>query len=227
MRKEGKFMNKWGRGRQITVLAVFIVAVFSVTQAHSDLVYSSFGPSDTFGGGLVFGSFDEYSTNPPTPVNLQYGFSFTPTFDATLDSIKFAAFYFSGSNALDATLMSDSNGLPGTALETFTFTGLTNTGTIYTANSLLHAALNQGTQYWFVLAAQGDGMFAWSDNQGSDSPLVARRDLKASDTGWNIVGLSTSSVFAVNGTPVPIPAAAWLLGSGLVGMVAIRRRTKP
>ena len=34
---------------------------------------------------------------------------------------------------------------------------------------------------------------------------------------WAIVGTSV---------PVPIPAAAWLLGSGLLGLVAIRRRVK-
>jgi hypothetical protein len=219
-------MNMGGRGKQVIALAILIVAVFSVTPARSDVIYSSFGPGDTFGGGLVFGTFDEGSTSPPTPVNIQYGFSFTPSFDATLDSIKFAAFYFSGNNALDAILVSDSGGLPGTALETFTFTGLSNTGTIYTANSSLHVALNQGTQYWFVLAAQGDGMFAWNDNQLGDSPLPARRDLKAADKDWHIASLSSSSVFAVEGTPVPIPAAFWLLGSGLVGLAALRRKRK-
>ena len=35
----------------------------------------------------------------------------------------------------------------------------------------------------------------------------------------------TASITAYH-TPVPIPAAAWLLGSGLIGLVAIRRRFK-
>jgi len=30
----------------------------------------------------------------------------------------------------------------------------------------------------------------------------------------------------VTGTPVPIPAAAWLLGSGLIGLIGLRRRFK-
>jgi hypothetical protein len=34
------------------------------------------------------------------------------------------------------------------------------------------------------------------------------------------------SVAALEASPVPIPAAAWLLGSGLVGMVALRRRSR-
>ncbi|MBW1644865.1 MAG: DUF4465 domain-containing protein [Deltaproteobacteria bacterium] len=50
----------------------------------------------------------------------------------------------------------------------------------------------------------------------------------SSDTGsW---GMNTPGYFALddlNGTaPVPIPGAAWLLGSGLLGLVGIRRRTK-
>jgi hypothetical protein len=36
----------------------------------------------------------------------------------------------------------------------------------------------------------------------------------------------TLDLVKVEGTPVPIPAAAWLLGSGLLGLVAIRRRMK-
>ena len=30
--------------------------------------------------------------------------------------------------------------------------------------------------------------------------------------------------YASNGSPVPIPAAAWLLGSGLFGLIGVRRR---
>jgi hypothetical protein len=46
------------------------------------------------------------------------------------------------------------------------------------------------------------------------------------------IGLHVQSIAGIGGsesfvnTQVPIPAAAWLLGSGLLGLVAIRRRAK-
>jgi hypothetical protein len=38
--------------------------------------------------------------------------------------------------------------------------------------------------------------------------------------------LTSNGVVVVQETPTPIPAAAWLLGSGLLGLVGIRRRKK-
>jgi hypothetical protein len=39
-------------------------------------------------------------------------------------------------------------------------------------------------------------------------------------------GLANGSGLDVGASPVPVPAAAWLLGSGLVGLIGIRRKHK-
>jgi asparagine N-glycosylation enzyme membrane subunit Stt3 len=46
-------------------------------------------------------------------------------------------------------------------------------------------------------------------------------DIQSNWGGGNYTGLSEVQF---NGSPVPIPGAIWLLGSGLLGLVAIRRR---
>jgi hypothetical protein len=38
--------------------------------------------------------------------------------------------------------------------------------------------------------------------------------------------IAVRSAKIVEATPTPIPAAAWLLGSGLMGLVGVRRRVK-
>ncbi|HOD36485.1 MAG TPA: VPLPA-CTERM sorting domain-containing protein [Syntrophales bacterium] len=221
-------MNKGGRVKQVVLLAILIAAIFSVSPAHSELIYSSLGPGDSFTttSALVVGTYEE-GPPPLTLVATQWGFSFTPSIDATLDSIKFAAVYNNGINGLNVILMSDSAGVPGTALEAFNFTDLFPTGTLYTATSLLHPVMNQATKYWVVLAPQDNGTFGWYEDDSKTGPLAARRDLLASNPDWYAVGALHPAYFAVEGTEgsvVPIPGAAWFLGSGLVGLVAIRRR---
>ncbi len=41
---------------------------------------------------------------------------------------------------------------------------------------------------------------------------------------WNITGVAAAAVGTTN--PVPVPAAVWLFGSGLVGLVGVARRRK-
>lgn len=43
-------------------------------------------------------------------------------------------------------------------------------------------------------------------------------------TGWTRSGLSHASVYAVSA--IPIPAAVWLFGSGLIGLIGFSRRKK-
>lgn len=55
-------------------------------------------------------------------------------------------------------------------------------------------------------------------NQTMDG--FGRFDVEASGTG------STRQAFFCGSTPVPVPAAVWLFGSGLIGLIGIGRRKK-
>ncbi len=172
-----------------------------MTSARSDVIYSTFGdpiPTQSLFVGTLPPAYDAYTV-------LQAAV-FTASFDVTLDSIEFSAFYYQGLNTLDVIVMSDSGGKPGSALETLTISnlgGLSTSGTIYTVNSS-GVTLTAGVQCWVALEAEGNGLFAWNVNNANWVD-VARKYTRGYDPGARESSLVVSSqpapFFEVDGTP--------------------------
>jgi hypothetical protein len=111
---------------------------------------------------------------------------------------------FSGSNL----------GIPVPEIVSITAGGL-NFGD-YTAENEASATLNLTGSDWFLLAISTDGGTSWSG-----------------DTGYTYLGANAYNVHFSDGTilevdvkVVPVPAAVWLFGSGLLGLVGLARRKK-
>jgi hypothetical protein len=99
-------------------------------------------------------------------------------------------------------------------------------GTLNSGDVAFLWALNpSGAPLWTSLDSQNsdglDHMVTWRiiDGEGVGNWVIAWEDLPGSgDSDFNDI------VLEVNVSPIPIPAAAWLFGSGLLGLIGIARR---
>lgn len=60
------------------------------------------------------------------------------------------------------------------------------------------------------------GGFFYFNNQDDFSALTT--------TNWDDIGIAYDAAFKANFSAIPIPGAVWLLGSGLLGLIGLRRR---
>jgi hypothetical protein len=204
---------------RLLVASVLLLGLAPPAQAVT--IYTTFGPGDSYGGSnyLIGTSQQQVIAG-----------MFVPGFDATLDSIRVATHFFQGDNNFTVYLASDSGGVPGAALESFTNVAFVSTpGSIVTLNSILHPMLNTGATYWVVVTAadltKTDGGWFFND-QGIDSGMAHHNTDSggvwfASPPGSG----QTTPAFDVSGTAaaaVPEPVTLLMLGLG-AGLVLRRQ----
>ena len=143
---------------------------------------------------------------------LSYGVHFVPSVTAQLTTIQAPLGVVSGPNQIQAFLMSDSGGSPGSIIESFPLANLPVPPGLFplvSINSSLDPLLLAGHQYWFV-ATGGPATFAiWDLNlfQGNPSDGGASQAILGGVAQPWVIGSGTrTGALQVLGTAVPEPS---------------------
>jgi hypothetical protein len=212
------------RGISVTILIAATVLLIATGQAGASVVLvNTFGPGDFYsiGSGGTLGS-----SYPGSNAGAADRFSFTGSESYQLDSIELAVGLLGGTNQLTLSLMTDAAGVPGAALESFSFTGQMGPFGSYNppmvGTSVTHPTLTPGTNYWLVASVPDLTSAAWNKVYWDKStpPIIGTRAYNDNGGPWHVEE-DFLDVFRVNGTVAVIPAPGTLL-LGLLGLGCLR-----
>lgn len=105
--------------------------------------------------------------------------------------------------------------------------------TMYNGETYAYSTLIGGTftaqanrRYWLSVQAdtRNDPNDVWWGWQKSSTSNLSEAEYNSSSSSHKPMG--TDLAFALGGSPVPLPATAWLFGSGLLGLMALSRRRR-
>ncbi len=205
--------------RKLAFAALCLGAVLTAATAtvSANVVYSDY-PATSFTAAEVMdlgsGSYQALAA------------SFVPTANYTYTSATLALNNVNGSSANDYTISinSDSNSLPGTALDTASGVSLPNTGNL-TVSASGPLTIVSGTTYWLVAtpAANGDNGY-WYASASYSRPWAYQQ---SSGGPWTLDTTGDTPAFEIDGTPngngtPPEPATLALLAFG--GLILLARR---
>lgn len=203
----------------LTAAIAFGLFMLAPKGAYATSIVNTFGPGDTYttlAGLVVAGPSSSFAADTGQANG------FVPVNTYTLDGIRLAAWISSGSpNELDVSLMTDASGLPsGVAMESWVFTGLTQTGSIFSAASVLHPTLAAGSLYWLTASAPGSAEDGWFYEDQSFTNRYAE-SFHGTWVGFpsNNVAFEIDGTIVSTGTPVPEPATLVLTALGLAAVI--------
>lgn len=207
---------------------VFCLAlVFATLPSQADTILFSnlIQPGNQYGpDGVGIGHTPAF-TNPGD--YLLYGVHFNPATTAHLTTIEAPLGVISGPNQIQAFLMTDSGGAPGSVIESFVLTGLPvppEPFPLFTINSSLDPLLLSGDQYWLVATGGPNTFASWTLNlfQGDPNDGGASQVVVGGVTQpWNVGSGTRTGALEVFGNPVPEPTYIALVGCVIV-FVGIR-----
>ncbi len=183
--------------------------------------------------GVLLNSVHDGASGPASYIGAQTGFASWSPFaaantDITANGGTLTTEHW-GQYRSNANFTMSNDGFPGSATnaarpptaQTLTYTGLF--GANSTGNTITgHYTLGPGIYSLVVGGANSTDLAALlshaeATNGDYTTPSGAL-------TGYNNARLARTFNIAFNVTPVPLPAAVWLFGSGLVGVIAFARR---
>ena len=185
---------------------------------HAATIYSDLGAGNSYsssiwivqGSGIFPGLYED--ADP-----------FTPLFSGALTQIDVPLECQGPSCSVTISLDSDSAGLPGGILASWTLSGLPVSGTLETVTASSPVSLSAGTQYWIVLSPPFSSSGAgWFTNDIGVSGMYQN-----TGSGWAALSGSftiTAGAFDVQGVPEPSSIRLFAGGMGILALLKAARR---
>jgi len=197
-------------GLKLSALGLLLITL--PIASNASIVYDNFGPNDDHSTGIRWTIDWEFTQ----------GFQFAPTASGVFTSLD-VGMGVSGTppETVRFDLYADASDTLGALLESVDVIVNNNTTTLGISTGLASGSTNlvAGQMYWLIATSLSGVNVPWGQNSTGDSGLhwVNGSVYEEPDT---------KGAFRVNASVVPIPAAVWLFGSGLLGLVGMARRKK-